>query len=131
MISRSTCLLMTSILLVGVTLAADHTKDTTEDVKKALAEKKAVLIDVRELKEWEEGRLKDANLLPLSKIKQGVPDEELAKKLPKGKVIYLHCRSGGRCLVAADLLRKKGIEAKALKEGYEDLLKAGLPKAEK
>jgi phage shock protein E len=128
---RSASLVLTLLVGVGFTLAADHTKDTPEDVKKALAEKKAVLIDVREQKEWDEGHLKDADLLPLSKIKSGVPDDELAKKLPKGKIIYVHCRAGSRSLTAADLLKKKGIEVRALKEGYEDLLKSGLPKAEK
>jgi len=112
-------------------LAADHTKDTPADVKKAVEDKKAVLIDVREQKEWDEGHLKIAGLLALSDIKKGVPDEELAKKLPKGKIVYLHCKSGGRCLTAAELLQKKGYDVRPLKQGYEELLKEGFEKAEK
>jgi rhodanese-related sulfurtransferase len=118
------------VLAVGVAAAADHTKDTPAQVKKALADKSAVLIDVREQKEWDAGHLKDAKLLPLSKIKAGVPEAELLKALPKGKVVYLHCKAGGRCLLAADELKKHGYDLRPLKEGYEDLLKAGLPKAE-
>ena len=33
------------------------------------------------------------------------------------------------CLKAADLLQKAGFEVRALKPGYEELLKAGFPKA--
>ena len=117
-------------LTIGATLAADHTKDTPDDVKKALADKSAVLIDVREKKEWDAGRIKDADLLELTRLRAGVPQAELDKKMPKGKIVYVYCKSGGRSLSAADLLAKKGYDVRPLKEGYEDLLKAGLPKAE-
>jgi len=117
------------LLAAGPTRADEHTRDTPEQVKKALADQKAVLIDVREQKEWDAGHLKDAALLPLSKLKAGVPADELDKKLPKGKVVYLHCKSGGRCLTAADVLKGKGYDVRPVKEGYEDLLKAGFPKA--
>ncbi len=119
------------LFVASLALAADHTKDTPADVKKAVEDKKAVLIDVREQKEWDDGHLKLAGLLPLSLIKKGVPDEELAKKLPKGKIVYLHCKSGGRVLPAAELLQKKGYDVRPLKQGYEDLLKEGFEKAEK
>ena len=122
--------LLTLALTTPPGFAAEHTKDTPEEVKKALADKKAVLIDVRELKEWDEGHLKDAELLALSRIKAGVPQAELDKKLPKGKIVYVHCRSGGRSLTAADLLAKKGYDVRALEKGYEDLVKAGFPKAD-
>lgn len=118
------------LLCVGSARADEHTKDTPDQVKKALADMKAVLIDVREQKEWDAGHLKDADLLPLSNLKAGVPADELDKKLPKGKVVYLHCKSGGRCLAAADVLKGKGYDVRPLKEGYEDLLKAGFVKAE-
>lgn len=122
--------LLALLLLAGTAFAADHTKDTPDDVKKALAAKTAVLLDVRERKEWDAGHLKDADLLPLSALKAGVGKDELDKKLPKGKVVYLHCKSGGRCLTAADLLTKQGYEVRALAEGFDDLVKAGLPKAD-
>ena len=109
--------------------AADHTTDTPEQVKKAVAEKKAVLIDVREQREWQAGHLKDAELLPLSKLKKGVAKEEVEKIILKGKIAYLHCKSGGRCLIAADILQKQGYEVRPLKEGYDDLIQAGFPKA--
>lgn len=122
-------MMMTWVL--SVCLAVDHTTDTPAEVKKAVEEKKAVLIDVREQKEWDAGHLKVASLLALSRIKAGVPKAELDKILPQGKIIYLHCKSGGRCLLAADALKKLGYETRPLKEGYEDLVKAGFEKVEK
>ena len=115
--------------LAAFAQGADHTKDSIETVKKNLAEKKAVLLDVREQKEWDEGRLKDAQLAPLSKLQAGADVKDLAKDVKKDTIIYCHCRAGRRALTAANLLKKAGYDVRPLKDGYEDLLKAGLPKA--
>lgn len=109
-------------------VAADHTKDTPAEVKKAVADGKAVVIDVREVGEWEDGHLKGAKNLPLSEIKAGLKAERLKELLPAGKVVYLHCAAGGRCLKAADLLKAAGYETRPLKPGYDDLVKAGFDK---
>ena len=69
-------------------------------------------------------------LLPLSKLKKG-NSKDLTKDLPKDKVIYCHCRAGTRSLQAADILQKLGYDVRPLKEGYEDLLKAGFTKSDK
>ena len=45
-------------------LAAEHTKDSLETVKERLKDKSAVLLDVREQKEWDEGHLQDGNSFP-------------------------------------------------------------------
>ncbi len=113
----------------GAVAAADHTKDDLATVKKAVADGKAVLVDVREADEWKDGHLADAKHLPLSDLKAGVPADTLKKTLPAGKVVYLHCAAGKRCLKAADLLKDKGYDLRPLKPGYEDLLKAGFPRA--
>lgn len=115
--------------VMSLTQAADHTKDTLKDVKKAVADDKAVLLDVREKAEWDTGHLKDARLLPLSELESGIKPDDLARKLPKGKVVYCHCAAGGRSLDAADLLKKFGYEVRPLKPGYKDLLKAGFEAA--
>ena len=57
--------------------------------------------------------------------------KQLAKVLPKDKVIYAHCRSGGRCLVAADILKQQGYDVRPLKQGFKDLIEAGFPKGAK
>lgn len=114
--------------------AAERTTDTLEQVKQAVTDGKAVLIDVRETAEWKAGHLQDAILLPLSKLKREKDKPELAKelaeKLAKDKVVYCHCRSGGRVLPASEVLRGLGYDVRPLKAGYADLLKAGFNKAE-
>ena len=111
--------------------AAEHTKDSLETVKKNMADKKAILVDVREKGEWDDGHLRDAALLPLSEIPERVSGKMLEKQFPKGTVLYLHCASGRRCLKAADILMKNGYDVRPLREGYEALLKNGFPKSEK
>jgi rhodanese-related sulfurtransferase len=126
------------LALAGLTAAAqtstaqtsEHTKDSLESVKKAVGEGKAILLDVREKNEWDAGHLHDAKLLPLSAlIKGSIAANELATLIPKGKVVYCHCARGGRALLAADELKKLGVEVRPLKQGYEELLKAGFTPA--
>ncbi len=109
--------------------AGGHTKDSLAMVKKALADKKAVLLDVREQTEWDDGHIKDAKSLPLSVLQGKIKAENLARVLPKGQVIYCHCAAGGRCLKAAEVLREHGYDVRPLKPGYQALLKAGFPPA--
>ena len=98
--------------------AAEHTSDSLETVKKNLADKKAVLIDVRELNEWRDGHLKDAKFLPLSELKKKAAVEDLAKLAPKGSIVYLHYAAGVRSLKAAELLKETGYDLRPLKQGY-------------
>lgn len=111
----------------ALSLAAEHTKDSLEAIKKATADKTAVLVDVREADEWKEGHVQGATFLPLSELKQANA-EAVAKKLPKDKIIYTHCRAGRRSVAAAELLEKMGYDVRPLKPGFEDILKAGFEK---
>jgi rhodanese-related sulfurtransferase len=94
-----------------------------------MAEKKAILVDVREPEEWEEGHVAGARLVPLSVLEKGVNPQELARVLPKDKIIYCHCLAGGRCMDAAAILKPLGYDVRALKPGYPQLEKAGFPTA--
>jgi phage shock protein E len=109
----------------------DFTEDSLELVQRRLAEKKAVLLDVREKDEWESGRLRDALHLPVSSLEKGVAKEKLEKLLPADKPIYIHCVSGRRALKSAGILKKRGYDVRPLEAGYDDLLEAGFPGAEK
>ena len=109
--------------------AEEHTKDTVEQVKENVKAKKAIILDVREQNEWDAGHLKGAVLLPSSKLKEGADLKELTKSLDKKQIIYTHCKAGGRALRCAEALKKEGFDVRALKLGYEDLLKAGFEKA--
>lgn len=76
-------------------------------------------MDVREKSEWDAGHL-DALHFPLSELEKQLPTE-----LPQKKLL-LYCRSGGRVLKAAALLRAQTLEVVPLKYGYEALKKAGI-----
>lgn len=119
-----------AVLLSAVAaIAAEHTTDSLDSVRERVTAGKALLLDVRELSEWDEGHLEQAKLLSLSELKKGLTPEDLAKRIPKGTPIYAHCKSGGRCLSAAEILQKAGYDVRPLKPGYQQLLDAGFPKA--
>ena len=112
---------------VSGTALAEHTKDSLDTVKQAVAQQKAVIIDVREPEEWQQGHLAGAGLLPLSTLERGMAPQELAKILPKDKIIYCYCLAGGRCAEAAAMLKPLGYDVRAIKPGYPQLVKAGFP----
>jgi phage shock protein E len=126
-----------AVLMMALTAAAaqeiEHTKDSLDTVKAALAKKEAVLVDVREKGEWDRGHLEGAVLLPLSWIKaESKGDkfaEQVGEKVPEKKILYLHCRSGGRVLSATPLLKKAGYDVRPLPQGFDDLREAGFPVA--
>jgi rhodanese-related sulfurtransferase len=118
----------------GQSFPPKHTIDSLALIKERITNNEAVLVDVREKNEWEAGHLQSAIFLPLSGLKKGGASEsfasKLAVKLPKDKIVYCHCLSGGRVLPASAILQKLGYDARPLKSGYESLLKAGLKKAQ-
>jgi rhodanese-related sulfurtransferase len=131
-VAASTCTrvvaaIMMTVAMAGTTVAAGHTKDPLPAVRTAIESGQAVIIDVREPDEWAEGHLAAARLLPLSSLENGVNPADLARVLPKNKVIYCHCLVGGRCLEAATILRPLGYDIRPLAQGYPDLVRAGFP----
>jgi rhodanese-related sulfurtransferase len=117
-------------LLSVAALAAEQTKDSLKTVKENVEAEKAVLVDVREKSEWDAGHIDGAIFLPLSELKAGLSEDELAERLPADKVLYTHCVVGKRSLTAAGILEKLGYDVRSLKPGYQELLDAGFPKAE-
>lgn len=113
--------------VIAVTVLAggepvSHSTDTLDEVRQAVSSGAALIVDVRERAEWEAGHLAKARLLPLSTLRADGPPADLAKDRP----IYVHCRSGRRCLEATQLLRRAGYDARALKPGFEELQTAGV-----
>lgn len=115
--------------------ASGHTSDSLAKVKDNLAQRKAVLLDVREKREWDNGHLADAKLLPLSELKKAASDpaamKQISNQLPQEKIIYCHCGSGVRVLAVEKILKDLGYDVRPLKEGYSDLIDAGFPAAPK
>ena len=106
-----------------------HTTESLESVKKAVQSGKAILLDVREQAEWDNGHLKDAKFLPTSEITKSKGEAFFKLGLDKKQVVYTHCGAGGRALRIATMLKEKGYDVRALKPGFDELLDAGFPEA--
>lgn len=102
--------------------------DGLEPVEKGELLKRArrrdvVVLDVRPREEYAAGHIAGAVSMPLAEL------ERRLKDLPPGRRIVAYCR-GPYCVLAAEavkLLRKHGVEALRLKEGYPEWRDAGLP----
>ena len=86
-----------------------NTREINEDkIKKAIEEhkqnRKVILLDVRNEKEYNEGHLPGAILIPEYEIQQ----EALNKLKDKNQKIYVYCRSGSRAKKAINKLKKLG-----------------------
>jgi rhodanese-related sulfurtransferase len=106
-----------------------HTTDGLDVVQQRIEKKQAILIDVREEDEWDEGHLQAAHLVPLSTVRKGDLPDAVVKLLPKDKPVYCHCRSGGRVLAVSKVLKAKGYDVRPLAAGYDQLVEAGFTKA--
>lgn len=63
-----------------------------------MMEEGALLIDIRELREWETIRIPGAEFKPLSEMQQWYED------LPRDRDVILQCRSGNRSAQATEAL---------------------------
>jgi rhodanese-related sulfurtransferase len=109
---------------------AEFTKDTLAVVKKNVSEGKAVLVDVRSLQEWNKGHIAGSVFLPVDSLAKKPDPKMLAQKLPQKKFLYTFCVVGMRAKTAAIKLEQQGYTVRALKPGYDDLIKAGFPMGE-
>jgi rhodanese-related sulfurtransferase len=98
------------------------TAHSTPDEAYAAQRRGAVLIDVRENREWRAGHAPGARHLPLSRLYRESPHH------PSDVEIHVICASGHRSLVAARLLRSAGFETVAsVRGGLAGWRRAGLP----
>ncbi len=73
------------------------------------------LVDVRTPEECEKGMINKAmNIDVTSEDFEGKALKLLKKDIP----VYLYCRSGGRSIIAAEMLTEKGFEVYNLEGGY-------------
>ncbi len=87
-------------------LTPDQVKERTD----------ALLIDVRELDEWEAGHIEGARHVALSDLKQG----KIPNDLPQDQDIILYCLKGIRSMHAAQILRAQGyLNLWNMSGGYE------------
>lgn len=72
------------------------------DKVRELVESEEYIIDVREIREYENGHIKSAKNIPLSQLRERV------NEIPKDIPVYLHCRTGQRSYNAALALQNLG-----------------------
>ena len=111
----------------------DFTGDSLELVKKNVASGAAVLVDVRSEEEWNQGHVEGSIFVPVTSLQKHSFDAvKLEKTLPKKgeKILYTFCVVGMRAKQAGIVLENQGYTVRVLKPGYEELVKAGLKKAE-
>ena len=79
---------------------------------KALLEERAdlLLLDVRQQAEADVAVIQGSQLFPLASIESGDAIEEI-RALASGRVVYVHCKLGGRSAKAVDHLTRSGIQA--------------------
>lgn len=74
------------------------------DKVRELVENKETIIDIREIREYENGHIKGAINIPLSELR------ERYTEIPKDRPVYLHCRTGQRSYNAAMALKNLGYD---------------------
>ena len=79
-------------------------KQINVDKVRELVENKALIVDIRERREYENGHIKGTVNIPLSELR------ERYKEIPKDKPVYLHCRTGQRSYNAAVALKNLGFD---------------------
>ncbi len=75
-----------------------------------------VLVDVRNLNEYEIARIPGSVLVPLPEIEQGTGIEKI-RELAKDHRLIAHCKMGGRSAKALNILKQAGIEGTNVKGG--------------
>lgn len=92
---------------------------TVTELKKRLETNtlNALLIDVREIEEWEIEHIPQARLIPL----QTIPNH--AEELPRDQEIIIHCKAGIRSARACEYLMSQGFENVTNVEGGFDAFK--------
>jgi phage shock protein E len=84
----------------------------------------AVIIDVREQDEWDEGHIPDA-----IHLSRGTIELEIEEKVPDpNAMIICHCGGGGRSALAAESLQRMGYKnVNSMSGGLKAWKAAGLP----
>jgi rhodanese-related sulfurtransferase len=91
------------------------------DAHERLTQREAVVLDVRERREWKAGHVPGSKNIPLSTL------AKRTHELPAQRTYVAVCRSGSRSRSATATLRSAGFEVLNLKGGMHAWRRAGLP----
>ena len=98
-------------------------KEAYQEAKKG----NAILVDVREQNEIQDGMAQGARWIPTSEIQAGGPQwQKFVSELPKDKRIVIYCAAGVRAGRVAAKLETMGYQTANI-GGYKDWVQAGLP----
>jgi rhodanese-related sulfurtransferase len=86
---------------------------TPEQTQAALADESAQVVDVREPREWEGGRIDGALHIELNELGQH------AAKIDTDRPVIFYCLSGARSAMAAQAFRGIGVDAYSMAGGME------------
>src|SRR5437867_13043058 len=109
-------------------LVAEAKKNITEispqDAAAKLKSSEAVIVDVRDKDEWDEGHIPGA-----IHMSRGTIELDIEEKVPDlDAMIICHCGGGGRSALAAESLHKMGYEnVRSMAGGFKAWKAAGLP----
>lgn len=125
---RAASLVVYAILRWAVARAVGqrHTREPLANICRAVEAGEAMLLIARE---WDAGHLRNAVLLPLSRLRCGVHEDEPIATVPRGRPVYTYCGAGGRSLIAAAALKRHGYDARPLLPGFVESARAGSPVA--
>jgi rhodanese-related sulfurtransferase len=96
------------------------------EARAAIDAGEAVLVDVREPDEWDDGVAAPAALLPLSDLRGSRKQWQPFLEKQGGKRILVYCRSGARSGMAVSLLKAQGYDATNF-GGFARWAASGLP----
>ena len=109
-------------------LVADATNKITEispqDAATKLNSGDAIIVDVRDKDEWDEGHIPGA-----THLSRGTIELDIEEKVPDpNAMIICHCGGGGRSALAAESLQKMGYKnVRSMAGGFKAWKAAGLP----
>lgn len=98
---RLLALLLLAVLSLGL---AQPKIVTVDDLKAALSNPRVFVIDVRTPQEFAQGHVKGAVNWPLQEI------DRWWNRVPKDRVVYIHCNTQNRSAVAVQYLMNKGYQ---------------------
>jgi rhodanese-related sulfurtransferase len=111
-------------------IAAGEEVDRIEEITAAefarrFREHPVNLLDVRRVSEFDEQHIVGAVSFPLDHINRNMA------KIDREKTYYLHCGGGYRSMIAASILKARGVERVInIREGFKALRDTGLPMTE-
>ena len=96
--------------------------EVTPEETRAKQEAGAILVDVREPHEWQEGHISGAVHIPLGSLSRRL------RELDPSREVIAVCRSGHRSITAAQMLHQAGFsQVRSMAGGMISWMRQGLP----